>query len=313
MRKSWLVALAGAVVLAATAMAGTVGTVVPIGGQANDLALDETRGVLYIANFTANQIDVMSLKDNVVHTSINVAPQPSSISMSPDGHWLAIAHFGNNAAPASPNNVLTLIDLTANNAKQTFALGSPPLGVAFGIDNRALVVTTTSFTLFDPTTGAITTLKSMAAVAALTLPQPLASFPGSIVQASMAVSGDGLHIYGIGGTVFLFRYDVATQGIQAENWTFAPPAGPRSASVNQDGSLWTFGWLVFDSQFNLAAQFPNAVGLFSVGTTLLDSSRKLVYAQMPPTGTTATVNNVAPLLQILDWDNLTAHDTLQLP
>src|SRR5579862_5802147 len=217
--RSWLVAFTAAVSLAAVATAGTFGKVVAIGGEAADLALDEPRGVLYIANFTANRIDVMSLKDNGVHTSINVAPQPSSLSMSPDGHWLAIAHFGNNAAPASPNNVLSLIDLTANNAIQTFALGSAPLGVAFGIDNRALVVTTTSFTLFDPTTGAVTTLQTLSQVAAQTLPQPLASFPGNIVQATVAPSADGLHIYGIGGNVLLFRYDVDTQGILAQNWT----------------------------------------------------------------------------------------------
>ena len=41
--------------MAATAPAATFGTVVPIGGEAADIALDETRGVLYIANFTANR------------------------------------------------------------------------------------------------------------------------------------------------------------------------------------------------------------------------------------------------------------------
>src|SRR5205823_185933 len=123
---------------------------VVIGGEASDLALDEGRGVLYIANFTANRIDVMSLATNRVTTSINVPSQPGSISMSPNGHWLVVAHYGNNAAPASPTNALTLIDLTANNAKQTFALSAVPLGVAFGADNRALVVTTLEYILFDP-------------------------------------------------------------------------------------------------------------------------------------------------------------------
>ena len=43
------------------AAAGTFGKVVAIGGAASDLALDEGRGVLYIANFTANRIEVMPL------------------------------------------------------------------------------------------------------------------------------------------------------------------------------------------------------------------------------------------------------------
>ena len=72
----WKTVLAAS--LAAAAWGGTFGTVVSIGGEAADLALDETRGVLYIANFTANRIDVMSLATNTVQTSINVAAQPSS-------------------------------------------------------------------------------------------------------------------------------------------------------------------------------------------------------------------------------------------
>src|SRR5215813_7403706 len=87
---------------------GTFGKVVSIGGAGADLALDEARGVLYIANFTANRIEVMSLATNTIKTSIDVAAQPGSIALSPDGHWLLVAHFGNNIAPATPGNSLTL-------------------------------------------------------------------------------------------------------------------------------------------------------------------------------------------------------------
>src|SRR6202035_485006 len=65
---------------AAPCVAATFGTVVPIGGQASDIALDESRGLLYVANFTANRIEVMSTTDYSIHTSMNVAPQPSAIS-----------------------------------------------------------------------------------------------------------------------------------------------------------------------------------------------------------------------------------------
>src|SRR5580704_10532877 len=156
----WKTVLAAS--LAVAAWGGTFGTVVSIGGEAADLALDESRGVLYIANFTANRIDVMSLATNRVQTSINVPAQPSSISLSPDNHWLLVAHYGNNTAPASQENLLTLIDLTASNAKQTFALGNPPLGVAFGLDDQALVVTTGEFILFNPALGTTQILKTIA-------------------------------------------------------------------------------------------------------------------------------------------------------
>src|ERR1035438_5339261 len=67
------------------------GTVAAIGGHAADIALDEGRGVLYIANYTANRIDVLSTADNTVHTSINVSPQPGSLALSPDGQYLLVA------------------------------------------------------------------------------------------------------------------------------------------------------------------------------------------------------------------------------
>src|SRR5580700_8737465 len=170
-RKHSILAIASVAMIAASLRAGTFGTVVPIGGEASDIALDPTRGVLYIANFTANQIDVMTLSNNTVQTSINVSNQPSSISVSPDAHWLLIANYGNNASGSS-TNALTLVDLTNANAKQTFTLSNPPLGVAFGLDNKALVVTTQEFIIFDPALGTTQILQTIAQVATNAIPQP---------------------------------------------------------------------------------------------------------------------------------------------
>src|ERR1700742_2360622 len=133
-RNKWLLAISGALLLAGSAWAGTFGTVVSIGGEGADLALDESRNVLYVADITANRIDVMSLATNRVQTSINVPAQPSSLALSPNGHWLLVGCYGNNTAPATQQSGLTLLDLTINYAQQTFSLGSPPLGVGFGVD-----------------------------------------------------------------------------------------------------------------------------------------------------------------------------------
>jgi DNA-binding beta-propeller fold protein YncE len=105
--------------LAWTAWGGTFGKVVAVGGHAADLALDEARGVLYVANFTANRVDVVSLADGSVRTSINVAAFPGSLSLSPDGRYLVVTHFGSFQAPNTPANGLTVVDLSAGNAKQT--------------------------------------------------------------------------------------------------------------------------------------------------------------------------------------------------
>jgi len=141
-RKHSILAIASVAMIAASLRAGTFGTVVPIGGEAADIALDPTRGVLYIANFTANRIDVMTLSNNTVQTSINVPNQPSSISVSPDAHWLLVASYGNNASGSS-TNALTLVDLTNANAKQTFTLSNAPLSATFvsGLAHRPRAVT----------------------------------------------------------------------------------------------------------------------------------------------------------------------------
>src|ERR1043165_8051627 len=105
------IVLAAFLCCATPSSAATFGTVVPIGGHASDIALDESRGVLYIANFTANRIEVMSLADRSIPTSMNVAAQPGAMSLSPDNQFLLVAHFGNFAPPDTSKNGLTLINL----------------------------------------------------------------------------------------------------------------------------------------------------------------------------------------------------------
>ena len=303
----WKVVLA-APLLVSMAQAGTFGTPVSIGGQASDIALDEARGVLYVANFTANRIEVMSLAANKIQTSINVAPQPSSIALSPDDHYLVITHYGDFAAPTPPGNALTVIDLT-NNGQQTFALANPPLGVAFGADGKALVVTTTDYLLFDPVLGTTVELGTIAGVEAQTLPVPPANFPPQITNASVAASGDGLTIYGMGGSTstFTFRYDVAAQvvrpgGIVVASGNF----GPRVVSLNQDGSLIMAGWVMINSNGYFTNLLPSA-DLLNVGSTAFDTNRGYVYAQIPETA------GESPVLKILDVDSLAVLERLQLP
>ena len=147
------------------------GTVVPIGGHASDIALDESRGVLYIANFTANRIEVMSTADYSIRTSMNVAPQPGALSMSPDSKYLLVAHYGSLAAADPSKNAVTLINLD-DNTRQTFSTGDTPLGLAFLADGQAFIVTTAGVLLFDPISGAMQTLATFTTLAK-TLPVAL--------------------------------------------------------------------------------------------------------------------------------------------
>jgi len=309
-----------------TAHAAKFGRVVAVGGQASDLALDEARRVLYVANFTANRVDVVSLGTYSVQTSINVAPFPSSLALSPDGRYLVVCHYGNFQAPATSQNSLSILDLVSN-TRQTFSMGQPPLGVAFGVDNKALIVTTTEFILLDPASGITQTLDTIQGVTTKTLPTPVGNVPANIVASSMATSGDGLKIYGIAaggasdGQTIEFSFDVTSRRLRALAWISSPPLGPRVVSVNRDGSSYLAGWALHDEQGNLVAQFPDPSGILNIGSHVMDSNRGMIFAQMtktaPATGGTtgggSTTISEPPLLQVLDIENLTVLERLQLP
>src|ERR1051326_2109130 len=203
------------------ARAATFGQVVAIGGQASDIALDEGRGLLYIANFTAGRIDVLSLAGLTISTSMHVAPAPASLALSPNGRYLVVAHYGNVSPPDSPANAITVIDLTAG-ARQTFALDAAPLGVAFGGDGMALVATVSEFLLLDPASGRTQLLDTVANVTAKTsLPAPPATPPGQIVAATMTSSGEGRYIFGLADTI-RFLYDVSARQLQVTGYTASP-------------------------------------------------------------------------------------------
>ncbi len=78
--------------LALPGWAGTFGRVITVGGHASDVALDEARGVVYVANFSANRIEVISTADYGIQNSMNVAAQPSALALSRDGPYLLVGH-----------------------------------------------------------------------------------------------------------------------------------------------------------------------------------------------------------------------------
>jgi hypothetical protein len=66
------------------------------------------------------------------------------------------------------------------------------------------------------------------------------------------------------------------------------------------------GWVMVDRRATFINYFPEHTNQFSVGTTLFDSTG-LLYAQIPQTV------GEAPVLRIVDSDNLTLRERVQLP
>lgn len=304
-----------------SARAATFGRPIVISGQAADLALDEGRGVLYVANFTGNRIEVMSLETGVIQTSFNVAAQPGALALSPDRRWLLIAHYGNFAAPNQPRNALTLINLETNQ-RQTFSLTATPLSVAFGSDGNALVATSNAFLIFDPITGATRTLQTIGDLALKTLPVPFNNYPQNVVASSSMATRDGTRIYGVlqasnsDTDVLVYRYDVG-QVLLVGGRVSQPALAPRTLSTNATGTNLLVGWAMLNENFVNVSQFPNASGVLNVGGHVIDSQRGLIYAQMNESGVGGTSSGGAnvdqtKILQVLDVDNLTVRERIKL-
>jgi uncharacterized protein (TIGR03437 family) len=82
--------------------------------------------------------------------------------------------------------------------------------------------------------------------------------------------------------------------------------GPRVVSLNQDGSVAMVGWIMLNHGA-ITNFVPQSTNQFSIGTSLFDDSRGLIYAQIP------TTVGEPPVLQVLAEDNLTVVQKLKLP
>ena len=326
-----LLALASAPVLAQSG-APVFGSVVAIGGSASDIALDEQRGVLYIANFGANVIDVMSTSDGTIHSSLNVLPLPGAIALSLDDQYLLVAHYCNVATTTSQTappctNALTSIAL-ATGTQQVFSLASAPLAVAFANNGQALVVTTTNILLLNPATG-VTQLVETIANVGQTLGAPLGTFPGQILQAAASTSADGTTVWGIAsaGTSaqFVFKYSVTAGTLSATFYGSSPLLLPRVSSA-ADGSFAMVGYVLVGASGILQGRYPNVISSLNITGSAVDSAHGLIYAQFPdanqPTGpagsssSTSSSSSTTPqqsAMLILDSDNLTFRERINIP
>ncbi|HEY1239607.1 MAG TPA: hypothetical protein VGF16_03575, partial [Bryobacteraceae bacterium] len=181
--------LIGLLCCAALGHAATFGTAVPVRGTVSDIALDERRGVLYLADFSAGRIQVLRTADlSFANPLPPLAEPPSALALSPDGRYLVVGHY--QSFPDSPGQPgFTVFDL--NRGTQLYvALPHPVLALAFGAGTQALLVTSGEFLLLDPATARTQTLGANL-LACRSMPVPLGRFSPSITWASSGVSGDG--------------------------------------------------------------------------------------------------------------------------
>ncbi|MGA3242563.1 MAG: hypothetical protein ABSG03_40490, partial [Bryobacteraceae bacterium] len=324
---SLVFALASGLGSPAPASAQVFGSVTAIGGSASDIALDETRGLLYVANLGAGLIDVMSTTDGTIHSSINVAAlHPGALAISKDAQYLLIANYANGATTPQGTNAITLIHL-ADNSVQTFDTGDPPLGVAFLGNGLALIVTTTSILSFSPVSGQTAVIETFANLAN-TLPVQQATFPSQILETALATSGDGNTVWGIAGagtgSQVIYRYNALTSTIYVTVYVSSPALLPR-ISVSNDGTYAMVGYsLIGTNTLNpsgfLQGRYPAILASTIITGNAVDSIHGIIYGQFPdanqptgPAGSSAAASSARAALLIMDSDNLTEHYRINMP
>ena len=80
----------GCLGLAVECQGGSFGSVVPVRGTVSDIALDESRGAIYAANFTAYRVEVIDTGSRSIRATISVNRPPSAVALSPDARYLVI-------------------------------------------------------------------------------------------------------------------------------------------------------------------------------------------------------------------------------
>ena len=237
-------------------------------------------------------------------------PQPRlHVAVAGSALWLLVAHYDNPATGTPTNNHLTLIDLRAATRSRRWRCPirrwrvivrrrQPGVGghhhgispVQPGIEQRRILLETIANSRTNPVTRA------------------RRYFPAGHHHRFGLPIGRRHDDFRRGrlqpGHYVSLRRAVANRvpgGIVLANGIL----GPRVVSLNQDGSV--HGRLDHAEARASPISFPKATNQFSVGTSLFDDSRGLIYAQIPAAW------RRPPVLQVLAEDNLTVLQKLRLP
>lgn len=310
-------ALAATALLSSFSYAATFGRLTTVRGTVSDIAIDEGRGVIYAANYTANRIEVINLGTGEIQNSLPVPAQPSALSVAIDGRFLAVTHA---STLSGGFNGITVIDL-ALNRQQSIATATPALTVTFGLYNLALVATTDSFLLLNPYAAAGIPLVTQIPVVMEQMPVPAGTMPLNITWAASGASPDSSVVYALvdidvpseeQSKSYLARLDLSrTSQIEIQPLAASPALGPRSISVDASGANVMAGWalLRWTPRFMMKAQLPNVDGKYHLGSHAFDARRNVLYAN----ASNKVADPAGAVLHVLDPENLTVLERIRIP
>jgi uncharacterized protein (TIGR03437 family) len=309
----------------------TFGSVVPLVGGAADIALDETRGRLYLVNSSQNRVEVYSIAQRRFLSPIPTDTLPLAEAMSRNGKFLYVASY-----EGSSLNVIDLDKLAVTNR---VTLPAKPQGVAVGADERVLIgtigaganSTTNVLLVYDPNAATSSNLLPVqVAPPAPALPQ-LPAPSGRIFLASrsqLLASTDGNYIVGVNipnaNSRAVFVYEVASATVLRSRTvanissvlSMSPDSSKFMAGLNLM-DVQTLEVLAQQNAANVPYPIPNGTNfdlqqnqggsVFSPDGLTLYSAFNIVPTQNPPARP-----NVSQLM-LNDPDNLLTRMGIQLP
>jgi uncharacterized protein (TIGR03437 family) len=217
-----------------TAYAANIGTVVPVVGSVADLIYDPARNLVYLANFTRNEVDIYSVSQKKLVGSIPTGTQPSSLALSPDLNTLYVSNIG--------SNTISSINLNTQQRGTDFSVGARPDAIAVGNDGRVVILSLTAGLLrIDPGTSQLSSVPISPPATATGINPSIT--PTNFV-AGLVTTASGNLIIGLSNSR-LFVYEVASGTVlRSRNVT-----GLRAImSASTDGSRFMAGPYLFDTQ-----------------------------------------------------------------
>ena len=293
-----------------------LGTVIPLPGHISEIVVDEARGQIYAANFSAGRVEVVSMTTRRRLGSILTSSSPSAITamaMTHDSRFLVVA-----SVPVSETSgsTVTVINLNDPGDRRFYTVVDRPLAMAFGANGEGLFVTAAGFQIFDPVTGTFTDVFSFGDGSSddVDLPVPMPTFPREVVLASAAASRDGRLIYGVTDVfVYSFQVGLSRLTIRPIETIITPPVFPQ-ASTAADGSYFMAGQLLFNKRLSVMADTLETGGAgMLIGGHVIDSEIDTVYAAFDVAVAGLPGQTPGAVLNVMDADNLFVRERFMLP
>lgn len=302
-----------------------IGEVVQLPGQINEIFVDESRGLLYAANFTGGRVEVVSMSTLTRLSSFQTSPVPAGVSgmaVSADGRWMVVT---NQPVTVGVNQLsgIAIINLNDPSDRRHIPFDEEPVAVEFGLDNKALVVTKLGFHILDPTDGSSRKVFGLEEGGASNVILPVAppQFTRELSTVNMHASADRRFIFGV-AEEFVFSYElrqpVGYLTIRQRDSLVNDPIFSQVAA-SQRGEYFMVGQLLMRNDLRVIADTPEAPTSNQelIGGVGIDSNIDTIYASFledTPSGLEGEVVEGHPefaQLLIMDADNLFVRQRLR--